>query len=213
MARWFTSDTHYWHTNVIRYCNRPWATVEEMNAGLIERHNAVVKPQDDVYHMGDLAMAGTKKIAEVMRQLNGRHHLVMGNHDFGNIKPHRLDLGFASINPAVETFMEIAGHKVSVGHFPYRGASGSDTRYEDQKPVYQGLPRIHGHVHQAWRELGPMLNVGVDVWDYRPVSEDEVGDWIRNRSRWPLDKACGSCAKIAPPGRELCHECWKRLNP
>lgn len=180
MARWFTSDSHYWHHNVIKYCNRPWATAEEMNEALIERHNALVKPTDDVYHCGDFAMCGTKKIAEILRRLNGKQHILMGNHDWANFKEHRTDLGFASISKAVETFMTVAGRKVSIGHFPYRNASGHDTRYEQMKPLYSGLPRLHGHVHQAWKSKGPMLNLGVDVWDWRPVSEDEIGGWLSN---------------------------------
>ena len=81
---WFTSDLHFHHTNILKYCNRPWATVEEMN-----NWNSVVKPGDDVYCLGDFCFGGVEKLESILcarkedgsKLLNGRIHLILGNHD------------------------------------------------------------------------------------------------------------------------------------
>jgi calcineurin-like phosphoesterase family protein len=79
MTVFFTSDQHYGHTNIIRFCARPFADVSAMNEALIARHNAVVGPDDDVWHLGDFVFKGD--VAATLVRLNGRHRLVAGNHD------------------------------------------------------------------------------------------------------------------------------------
>jgi calcineurin-like phosphoesterase family protein len=64
-------------------------------------------------------------------------------------------------------------------HFPYRGDSHDQDRYVEHRPVDEGAWLLHGHVHERWRVLDRMINVGVDVWDYRPVSEATLADLIR----------------------------------
>ncbi len=83
MARFWTSDTHFGHEGILRFepVNRPFATVEEMNEVLVERWNAVVGPQDMVYHLGDVAMGKIADSLPVMSRLNGRKVLIPGNHD------------------------------------------------------------------------------------------------------------------------------------
>lgn len=78
---WFISDTHFGHKNILEYEkeHRPFSTVEEMNETIIERWNSVVKQKDTIYHLGDFAFG--KKNIEIASRLNGRKHLVMGNHD------------------------------------------------------------------------------------------------------------------------------------
>ena len=74
---WVTSDTHYGHANIIRFCDRPFASSEEMDEALIANFNERVKPGDTVYHLGDFSFA--KDPARVFRRLNGTIHLVLGN--------------------------------------------------------------------------------------------------------------------------------------
>lgn len=83
MAIWFTSDTHFCHANVIKYCNRPFADVHEMNRELVRRWNDRVALRDTVYHLGDFAFGPKPAIAAWRRRLNGRIILVRGNHDRG----------------------------------------------------------------------------------------------------------------------------------
>jgi calcineurin-like phosphoesterase family protein len=77
----FTSDHHFGHNNIIKYCNRPFENVDEMNAALIKRWNEKIPPDGDVYHLGDFALCHPEKLEEILDQLNGRIHLIIGNHD------------------------------------------------------------------------------------------------------------------------------------
>jgi calcineurin-like phosphoesterase family protein len=78
---WFTADTHLGHANIIKHCSRPFSTVEEMDASLIATWNAVVRPDDDIWHLGDFSYRSAKAPADYLRRLSGRKHLVSGNHD------------------------------------------------------------------------------------------------------------------------------------
>lgn len=84
MKRWITSDTHFGHKNIMDYC--PWRTdwarsIEEHDARLIEAWNLVVAPEDVVFHLGDFALCKKERIAEIRKQLHGKIHLALGNHD------------------------------------------------------------------------------------------------------------------------------------
>ena len=89
-------DPHFWHKNIINYCNRPFETVEEMNETLIKNWNKVVGKQDIVYVLGDFALCGKDRIIEVSRALNGRKRLILGNHDGASLDTYR-EAGFEYI--------------------------------------------------------------------------------------------------------------------
>lgn len=76
----FTSDLHFGHQNIIRFCNRPWKTTDEMEEALIENWNSVVTDDDIVFDLGDFAFAPNSKWKEILGELNGQHHLIVGNH-------------------------------------------------------------------------------------------------------------------------------------
>jgi calcineurin-like phosphoesterase family protein len=189
VTTWWTSDTHFSHANIIRYTNRPFADVSEMNAELIARWNRVVAPGDEVWHLGDLALG--KEIAEQVAMtavLNGHRRLVPGNHDRvasffeGGDQRARFrqvyeDAGWEIMPEEFEH--DIAGRRVLVSHFPYRGDSqdGPD-RYRANRPLDRGLPILHGHVHTEFAERGRQFNVGVDVRDYAPVPEEAIIAWL-----------------------------------
>ena len=78
---WFTSDLHFGHQNIIRFCKRPWKTTEDMDWNLIQNWNSVVKPDDLVFDLGDFAFATNARWKELLSQLNGHHYLILGNHD------------------------------------------------------------------------------------------------------------------------------------
>lgn len=102
---YFTSDQHFGHRNIIGYCARPFADVDEMNEALVSRFNATVGPDDTTYHLGDFAL-DERLVARFLPRLSGRHHLVMGNHDTcypGRRKAERalrlyLAAGFQSVD-------------------------------------------------------------------------------------------------------------------
>lgn len=82
---WFTSDLHFWHKNICKYCNRPFETTEEMNQALINNWNSVVKEDDIVFVLGDMGFCGYDKLEPLMSQLNGKKYLIQGNHDSDKI--------------------------------------------------------------------------------------------------------------------------------
>lgn len=180
--RFWTSDQHFGHANIIRYCNRPFASVEAMNEGLVERWNDVVTDDDEVWVLGDVAMGDIQRSLRCVGRLNGRKVLVTGNHDrcwdgHGSnsrrwIQVYR-DAGFDEIRQGVVP-VEIGGIDAIACHFPYEGDSHDADRFVGSRPVDEGKLLLHGHVHETWRENGRQVNVGVDVWDYRPVTDDEL---------------------------------------
>lgn len=89
-------DPHFWHRNIIRYCDRPFSNVEEMNECLIKNWNSVVGKDDIVYVLGDFALCGKARIIEVGRALNGRKRLILGNHDGASFETYR-EAGFEYI--------------------------------------------------------------------------------------------------------------------
>ncbi len=187
MARYFTSDLHFGHENIIRYSGRPFGSVEEMNQQLVARWNATVGADDEVWVLGDVALGKTHETLEFVRALTGRKVLVTGNHDRcwpgHGAKAERWeaiyrDAGFAEIrHGTIRTALD--GADVICNHFPYRGDSHDEDRHRGQRPVDAGLPLIHGHVHERWQVNGRQFNVGVDVWDYRPVSEATLATLLR----------------------------------
>ena len=183
MQTWFTSDTHFGHANIIEYCERPFDSIEAMRDGLIERWNKVVAPTDQVLVLGDFALGRIDDTLAVLPELNGAKDLIVGNHDRPfDLDPRRraewttryLAAGFRSVIHGTVGFTLGGRYPVLLGHFPYAGDSHGEDRYAEQRPFDGGLPIVHGHVHTAWQLNGRQFNVGVDVNDYTPVSEDEV---------------------------------------
>lgn len=128
---WFTSDTHFWHENIIKYCNRPYANAQEMNEDLIEKWNARVKENDIVWHLGDFCFGCKEHITEIVPRLNGRINLVLGNHDHHRIGFY-YDAGFHRVydHPVVISNFFILSHE------PMQWIKDGD--------VYTN---IYGHVH------------------------------------------------------------------
>lgn len=185
--RWFTSDLHLGHANVIGYAGRPFHAVGEMDPSLVAAWNSLVRPDDEVWVLGDLAMGRIDETLPVAAQLVGRKHLVVGNHDRPFKDGHRreewtgryrLDAGFVAVHHG-ELDLELAGGcRVRICHFPYRGDSGDRDRYVEARPVDDGCWLLHGHVHEKWRQRGRMINVGVDAWAGQPVAEHTLVELI-----------------------------------
>ncbi len=148
---WFTSDWHLGHKNIIKYCNRPFKDVNDMDRALVWEFNKLVKPEDTTYFLGDFCFHKDKQF--YINMLNGTKIFLWGNHD--------KDYLFKSF----PTYLEIDSYGMLIGmsHFPARFEKvfGS-TDYLDLK--------LCGHVHEKWKSKNEIINVGVDVWDFKPVS-------------------------------------------
>jgi calcineurin-like phosphoesterase family protein len=183
---YFTSDLHFWHKNVIRYCARPFASVEEMNEIMIKNWNDVVKPDDIVYCLGDFSLA-MRPVEVYTSRLNGVKYLVPGNHDFCH-SYHKKSRNKENRDKWIEQY-ERAGWKVlpeqttldipgvaivNLCHHPYVLIGPGDDKYERWRPKDDGRWLLCGHVHEKWKVVGKMINVGVDQWDFKPVPVTEI---------------------------------------
>lgn len=191
MSRYFTADLHLGHRNIIGYCNRPFADADEMDAALVAGWNGTVGPDDEVVVLGDFAMGRLDETLPLARELHGRKVLLAGNHDrcwAGHRKgvergiERYLDAGFDEIWQGQVT-LELGGVEVVACHFPYRGDSHDHDRYLAHRPVDEGAWLVHGHVHERWQVCDRMINVGVDVWDFKPVAEHVIADLITGGRR------------------------------
>jgi calcineurin-like phosphoesterase family protein len=186
MPVWFTADTHFGHVRIIDLCDRPFKTVEEMNETLVANWNERVAPEDQVFILGDLALGKLDDSLGYVAQLHGDKFLIPGNHDrvwagYPNkgkpVRPEdtaRYEAAGLTILSHMDTY-DYLGQPWVLCHFPDEGDSHDEDRYHTWRPILApDEVLVHGHVHNQWLTNGPRINVGVDVWDYRPVHEDEV---------------------------------------
>ena len=159
------------HKNIIKFCNRPWATADEMNEGLIERWNEVVNPEDDVWHLGDFSFMNIEKTIEVMKRLNGNLRLVHGNHD-QQIRAHAPRLVTEGLIKEFHDYksMKIGNQRIILFHYPIR----------EWEHCHHSAFHLHGHVHSKLPPYGKSVDVGIDSqWilpeiPYRPFHYEEI---------------------------------------
>ena len=183
---YFTSDLHLGHHNIIKYCNRPFKDVREMNEVLITNWNHRVRPEDTVFHAGDFCFknsAGGKtgegmlhKSTYYTSKLNGNIVFIKGNHDRNNSVRTIIDRIVIRYGP----------HFINIVHVP--------ENYDSNFAI-----NFVGHVHEKWkmkRVFEPMegrpvdlINIGVDVWGFRPVVFEEIYNeyrkWVKGQKRYP----------------------------
>ena len=185
--RWFTSDLHFGHNNIIRYCNRPFADAEQMNDAIISKWNESVDPNDDVWVLGDLAMGHLRDTVPLAGHLNGRITLLCGNHDApwlgrsAKTRARHRDLYLSTgmtVLPGESITIDIGGRSAVCSHFPYLGDSHDEDRFIEHRPLDNGEWLLHGHVHDVWRQNDRQINVGVDAWGGELVSENQIGALI-----------------------------------
>jgi len=165
---WVISDTHFFHKNIINYCQRPWDHVHEMNEGLIERWNESVKDGELVILAGDVALAPSslrQELKGILQRLNGRKILVKGNHD--GPADFYLDSGFESVTDHVVI------DKVLITHYPPVGDENGCRKTLNLIKQYDSDFVVHGHQHSE-HGGGYLFNVCVDINDWRPVSWETI---------------------------------------
>ncbi|MFL5097286.1 MAG: metallophosphoesterase family protein [Xanthobacteraceae bacterium] len=160
MTVWFTADTHFGHGGALGRFKRPFGSVGEMDEALIARWNDRVGARDEVWHLGDFAYRmQAERMAVILKRLNGIKHLVTGNND----SAETVSLpGWATVQAYRE--MELQGSRLVLCHYPFRTWNG----------MYKGAYNLHGHSHGQLAGLTRQVDVGVDVWDYRPITLDEI---------------------------------------
>ncbi len=187
MSRWWSSDQHFGHTNIIRYCGRPFTDTDAMAAAMVDRWNDVVADSDEVWMLGDLVMNQLPvNLAAHVARLKGRKVLVPGNHDAcwqGHRKGPRQVPAYYEVGGVAHIVDDpspvvIAGQQLRISHFPYLIDTHHDLRYVEHRPDDDGGWLLHGHVHEKWRQNGRQINVGVDAWDFAPVSDDTISETI-----------------------------------
>jgi calcineurin-like phosphoesterase family protein len=173
MAVFFTADTHFGHGGALGLFRRPFASVHAMDEAIIERWNERVGPADEVWHLGDFAVRRpAAEMARILAALHGKIHLVAGNND----GPETVALrDFASVHHYVE--LEMEGVRLVLCHYPFRSWNR----------MARGAINLHGHSHGRLKRLRRQLDVGMDVWGFRPIPIETVLAACSSRSRRTAD--------------------------
>lgn len=169
---WFTSDLHFWHKNICKYCNRPFETMEEMNQALINNWNSVVKEDDTVFVLGDMGFCGYDKLEPLMSQLNGKKYLIQGNHDSDKIvfRLYEANIieGYYKLHEVtIIDDEECPDQQLTLCHFPMI----------DWPNKERGAWMVHGHQHQLPETPSCSVmhwDVGVDKNNLKPVSFEQL---------------------------------------
>lgn len=164
MKTWFISDTHFSHANIIKYGERPYRSVAEMDFDLVNRWNDAVSSGDKVYHLGDVGGMTKTMMGLVVGALNGRKVLVKGNHD--NLK----------LSAYAEYFYDIrATHLLGTGRNDVTHLVLSHVPLHPES-IKRGWVNVHGHRHQRGSPPGPYVSVSVEMTGYRPLEMKEVAE-------------------------------------
>lgn len=158
---YFTSDEHMAHRNIIKYCNRPFDSVEEMDTTIIHNHNEMVSKNDVVIHLGDFTLKKQKKeVYEYIQQLNGTHMFLRGSHDRWLNKNHQM---------IWEKIIE--GVFIVACHYAMRVWARS----------HYNSWHIYGHSHGQLESQGKSHDVGVDNNNFYPVSFDQLKEIMKDK--------------------------------
>lgn len=185
MNHYFTSDTHAWHENIIKYCNRPFANAEEMTRKMADNINSIVAPGDTLVHAGDFAMGTPAMITHFREMINCKNIiLILGNHDKrirGNkqlqgifTKVHGTsDRNFAGVD------FKINGQHIIVCHYAMRVWDSS----------HSGFWHLYGHSHGTLPDDPNSLSFdcGVDCWDFKPVYFEQIAERMAKKTYKPVD--------------------------
>jgi len=157
----FTADSHFGHDKIRSYCKRPFQTVEEMDETLIKNWNSVVTSWDTVYHLGDFAFGNAEKIKSYLNRLRGNKIFILGNHDKNLHKVRQ-------VKEVLE--ISILDKTIFLSHYAHRTWSKS----------FHGSWHLFGHSHGTLPDYGLSFDVGVDCWNFTPVSLDQVSEKMKN---------------------------------
>lgn len=186
--KWFTSDEHYGHRNIIKFCARPFSNVDEMREHLISQHNGRVSKTDETYHLGDMFWntISVEEGVDILKRLNGRHYLIWGNHDETAKKIMAAKSTYLSQAKVFDWAKDVYqfrenGVKIWLSHYAHRV-------YPDS---HKNAFHLYGHTHNALPDFRLSMDVGVDATcgNFAPWSLDEIVNIMKMRlPRLPLDE-------------------------
>lgn len=156
---YFTSDTHFGDPRVLRIDHRPFANMTAHDAALVANWNSTVAPEDEVWHLGDFAAKKPGYAAQLLSQLNGKKHLIIGNND--PVETTSAP-GWASTQHYAE--LTIDGHLLVLCHYPFR-----TWNQMSKKSI-----NLHGHSHGRLKPMPRQFDVGVDASGLRPRTLAEI---------------------------------------
>lgn len=169
----FISDTHFDHKSIIHLSKRPFETVSDMNEALIANWNAMIRPKDTVWHLGDFSMGSDQPASVFADRLNGNIHLIEGNHDQKTVRD--CANSFASID-LIKT-ISVDGQLIVLCHYPMR----------EWDKAWRSSWHLFGHVHSRLDDtpFSKSMDVGVDSHNFRPLSYEDVRNFMQNQDSFP----------------------------
>jgi calcineurin-like phosphoesterase family protein len=181
---WFTSDTHFGHKKILEYTNRPFASVEKMDETLIDNWNQKVADDDEVYHLGDVALTSPSKLRKILDRLKGKIYLVRGNHDKS---AEACKERFEWIKDYYElTIDDSDGYQgkqlVVLFHYAMRVWQAS----------HYGTYHLYGHSHGQLPDDPTSLSfdIGIDCHNYAPINYDDVKRIMKTKNWTPPKLRC-----------------------
>lgn len=155
----------------MRYCNRPFTTVGEMDETIIENWNKMVGPSDFIYHLGDFGWWKGGDIQGIFNRLNGQKFLIRGNHD------PKGTLRLPWIQVYDTKLIEVRGQYIWLSHYSHRSWNRS----------FHGSWHLFGHTHGKLSDYGLSTDAGVDCWSFNPVSFDVLKHCMELRKKLMKD--------------------------
>ena len=194
----FTSDLHFQHSNILKFTKpRPFSTIEEHDEALITNWNSVVKDNDTVYVLGDVALKyDPKLLTEQLLRLKGKKHLILGNHDIAKVQAKYLNMGIWESISDYRTIKLFGNdgrlYECILFHYPvleYNHAFNTTTNNKIGRPIH-----MYGHIHNMnnydsiYKQLGfRAVHVGLDTSDkypntkpYTPIEFDNILLYLEN---------------------------------
>jgi len=179
-----TADPHLFHPLVAEL--RGFASVAEHNEAICQGITERVGVRDQLWILGDIALGRWEEALDLLGTLAGTKHLIAGNHD--KVHPmhrnaHRFQRRYLDVFESVSPFARraVAGRRVLMSHFPYRGDHTAIERDMQYRLPDMGEWLLHGHTHSDQKLSGRQVHVGVDAWALAPVTLGEIGTLITTR--------------------------------
>lgn len=166
------SDTHFNHANILKFTDsksglkvRPFDNLSEMNECMIDNWNEVVKPQDKIYHLGDVYFGAQNEADDILSKLQGKKRLIVGNHDVIYGKGNILQKHFQKIH----LWRMFRAEGLLLTHVPVHSSTLGEHRFDGK-----AMTNIHGHIHQNKSPEGPYRCVCVEHLGYKPINLDSL---------------------------------------